>query len=195
MKIKQPPQSKKKIILIVAALAVLIAAGFGFLYIQQKNATERAEKFGSENTKPTENIPKPVKQESDKPKTATTPAIGSTKESATTAPAPDSTIPPATPVGTFASNHRPNISGAPMPNSINSTCTTTPGVICTIQFSNDSTTVSLTEKVTDSNGNATWDWKLQDINITQGVWTITAIAKNGTKTTTNIDPIKLEVKP
>ena len=65
---------------------------------------------------------------------------------------------------------------------------------CTIEFTNGTNTKSLPVKTVDANGNASWDWRLQDIGLTAGSWTITAIASNGTLTSQSSDPLKLEVR-
>lgn len=110
-----------------------------------------------------------------------------------TAPTPQSNITPLKPSGTFVSNHRPNLSGSPAPNTITSTCTTTPGAKCTIEFKNGDIVKSLPSKTADANGNVDWSWKLQDIGLTEGVWTIVAIARIGTNTAEASDALSLVV--
>jgi hypothetical protein len=66
---------------------------------------------------------------------------------------------------------------------------------CRITFANNGTTVSLPSKQADANGNATWTWKLQDIGVTEGSWTVTAVATNDDKTVSAVDPMTLEVRP
>lgn len=97
------------------------------------------------------------------------------------------------PSGSFVSNHRPNLSGSPAPNRIASVCTTTPGAACTISFAKDGVTKSLPEQVADRGGSTYWDWKLQDIGLTEGEWKVTATAKLGNQTKTATDAINLEV--
>ena len=105
----------------------------------------------------------------------------------------NSDITPREPTGTFISNHHPNLSGSPAPNTESSTCTTTPGANCEIRFTNGNITKSLDIKKTDSNGNASWDWSLNDIGLTAGEWSVTAIAINGSKTATATDSVPLSV--
>lgn len=99
-----------------------------------------------------------------------------------------------TPSGTFVSNHHPNLSGSPAPNSMNSVCTTTPGASCKITFTKDGVTKSLTPQTTDSSGSTYWNWKLQDLGLSVGSWRVDAIATFGDKSTTATDSLNLEVQ-
>jgi hypothetical protein len=107
---------------------------------------------------------------------------------------PSSTVPLETPNGIFVSNHRPNLSGSPAPNQINSVCTTTSGASCTIVFTNGSVIKSLPLETTDSGGSAYWTWKLQDIGLTEGTWKVQAKATLGSQTKTANDLMDLVVK-
>lgn len=102
---------------------------------------------------------------------------------------------PATPSGTFVSNHHPNLDGDPAPNQINSICQTTPGVTCEIRFTKESSTKILGASKVGSDGYVSWDWKLQDIGLSEGIWKIEVVAKNGDKTAISVDPSSLEVGP
>jgi hypothetical protein len=178
--------NKKYSILIILAIIVLVSAGI-FYYVNQKNnntpITPPAPSGGSAATK-------------EKDASSST-SIGSSKDQNTdsTTPEIDSGVTPQTPVGTFVSNHHPNLDGQPAPNTIESTCTTTAGATCTLTFTNEATSLSLPAQKTDQNGNTTWTWKLQDIGLTAGSWTVTATAQNGTKSAFSTDPMKLEVAP
>ena len=101
----------------------------------------------------------------------------------------------ATPTGDFVSNHHPNLSGSPAPNTMTSVCTTTSGATCTISFTKDGVTKSLAPETTDEGGSAYWNWKLQDIGLTAGTWKITATAKQGGNTKIASDALNLEVSP
>lgn len=151
--------------LIVASVVLLLFITAGLFYLYRSNTLNEADEnltstqesgggitSGKENTKGASNQP---------------------------APTPDSNVMPATPTGTFVSNHRPNLSGSPAPNTIASTCTTTPGSECTIEFTKGDITKTLPKKVADVNGNTSWDWKLQDIGLVVGEWQVTAVASNG----------------
>ena len=104
-------------------------------------------------------------------------------------------VTPTKPVGTFVSNHRPNLGANPAPNKESSTCTTTPGVRCTITFTMGSIVKSLPEQQTDSNGNAYWIWALQEIGLTAGSWKVSAVAHNGSLSSSSDDATMLEVQP
>lgn len=100
-----------------------------------------------------------------------------------------------TPLGNFVSNHSPNLSGKPAPNTEQSVCNTTPGAKCQITFTKGSVVKSLPLMSTDSNGAAFWSWKLQDYGFTVGGWVITAKATLGTQAKTSTDALKLNVGP
>lgn len=104
---------------------------------------------------------------------------------------PPSTNLPA-PSGTFISAHHVTLSSAPL---LNSTCNTVVGATCEIQFSKDGVTKSLTAKASDKDGTVSWDWKLQDIGLTQGTWQIEAIATLNGQIQTAQDTLNLEVQP
>lgn len=97
------------------------------------------------------------------------------------------------PSGNFVSNHRPNLSNTPAPNTISSVCTTTPGAVCTIHFTQNGTVRSLEARTADKGGSAYWDWKIQDLGLTIGVWKITAVSTLSGQTKTTMDSIDLEV--
>lgn len=98
------------------------------------------------------------------------------------------------PTGNFVSNHYPNLSGSPAPNSMNSSCTSTPGASCTITFTMGGTTKQLPAQTTDRGGSTYWDWKLQDVGLTAGSWQIQAKATLNGQTKTAADAQPLEVK-
>jgi hypothetical protein len=100
------------------------------------------------------------------------------------------------PSGAFVSFHDPSISGSSTPNQLQSSCISTPGASCTIEFTNNTgVTESLPSQVIDGTGHTTWSWKVQDLGLTVGSWKITAIATlNGQSKSTN-DTIGLNVQP
>ncbi|MEO5950644.1 MAG: hypothetical protein ABIQ04_04305 [Candidatus Saccharimonadales bacterium] len=190
MQIKKSKSNKKAYIIIVIILLLLGASLFTYFYIKQQSANSRKTQYGSESTNPTTNVPTP----STVPTTG--PSIGSSKDGSSSPSnnvVIDPSKTPSTPVGTFVSNHKPNLNGSPAPNTMNSVCSTTPGASCVIEFTKDNQTLLLIAKTADASGNVTWDWKLQDIGLTAGTWTVTAIAKNGSLSAQSTDPTKLEV--
>lgn len=100
-----------------------------------------------------------------------------------------------TPTGNFVSNHHPNLSGSPAPNTLTSACNTTPGATCEIIFTKGNVTKSLSLTKTDGNGAAFWTWKLQDVGLTEGTWKITAVAHLNSDTKSAIDALDLVVMP
>lgn len=121
--------------------------------------------------------------------------ISNTKGADPDAPTPDldDDVKPSKPTGEFVSNHSPNLSGSPAPNKMSSTCKTTPGAKCQISFQKGSTIKSTPAQSTDSDGNVSWTWDLQDIGLTEGSWDITAIAINGSKKSKASDSMQLVV--
>lgn len=99
----------------------------------------------------------------------------------------------AVPTGNFVSDHHPNLSGHPAPNQMASSCTTTPGASCKIAFTSNGVTKSLAPETTDSGGSVYWNWTLQSAGLTQGTWSIEAIATLNDNTKTASDPQNLVV--
>ena len=99
------------------------------------------------------------------------------------------------PSGTFVSNHRPNLDGDPAPSSINSVCSTSVGAKCEIRFSKDGVVKNLEGKVVGDDGFVSWDWTVQDLNLTVGTWQIEAFAQLGENSASTKDQIPLEVEP
>lgn len=99
----------------------------------------------------------------------------------------------AQPSGNFVSNHHPNLGGSPAPNSMSSVCVTVPGATCAIQFTKGDEVKSLSKKTAGSDGSAYWDWKLQDIGLSEGTWTIKAVTELSGNSKTSEDTMKLEV--
>lgn len=97
------------------------------------------------------------------------------------------------PTGNFVSNHHPNLSDSPAPNSMTSVCNTSPGASCKIWFTNDGITKSLPSQVTDAGGATYWYWKLQDIGLTAGSWKISATSSMGSDSLSSTDPTALVV--
>lgn len=188
LSLRKIENNKKTYIPIVIAVIILIVLGGVFYLNKQKNTSTSVAP-----TAPSDNSAATKEQKS----SASTSITSSKDEDTSSSPAPqlDASVTPQTPVGTFVSNHHPNIDGQPAPNTLESTCTTTAGAMCTITFTNGTTEVSLPAQQTDQNGHASWAWKLQDIKLTEGSWSIKATATNGTKSAFADDPMNLEVAP
>jgi len=182
------PKSKKYLYVIFGVLVLVLIVGCIYYFFNRQDENT-VEKYGSSQINPDSNVPIAKENKGgsggiSNPKTDD----GSNQTSA-----PNDDITPASPMGTFVSNHHPNLGGQPAPNTVSSTCSTTPGVDCLIRFTQGSVTKELSAQRTDSNGNTAWTWTLQDIGITQGDWKITAVAINGNKVITASDPMMLSV--
>lgn len=193
MRIKAKKTRKSRIIIPIIGMIGLIFIGIvaAIWYFYQSNQPSNEALYGSDQTTPTKNTP-----------VASSNNTGSSSNSKTNEPANstapvnvDPTASPRTPTGVFISHHKPNLSGSPVSNSLSSTCVTTPGVLCTIQFKKDGVVKELPVKQADSDGNAYWTWSLQDIGLTQGTWTVSAVAKNNSLTATANDAVPLTVEP
>lgn len=98
------------------------------------------------------------------------------------------------PTGNFVSNHHPNLSGSPAPNTITSVCSSTPGATCVITFTKDGVTKSLGAKIIDAGGSAYWlNWNLQSIGLTTGSWNVKATASLNGQSKSASDAMPLEV--
>ncbi|MDO8592012.1 MAG: hypothetical protein Q7R60_03800 [bacterium] len=102
------------------------------------------------------------------------------------------TLPLNAPWGNFVSNHSPGKDGAPT--SEVSTCNTTPGATCTVQFIKDGVSRNLETKTTDSNGSVSWSWDIKDANLSSGKWQITAVATLNGQSKSTSDQLPLEVQ-
>lgn len=181
--------SKKKVILLVVLLVVLLS-GTTYAYYRTTTTSDKNQESGFKNVD----------------KDASNRTSNSGNDGTIASPRQDNTsedqspsqstldIKPTSPSGVFVSNHRPNISGNPAPSMISSTCTTSAGVDCFIEFRNGEVVKSLSRQKTDANGNTSWFWSISDIGLTQGTWTITAVAANGSLQVKSKDPMDLVVK-
>lgn len=113
---------------------------------------------------------------------------GSDKQSQ---PSPTSTL--LKPFGQFVSNHYPTLSGQMAEQQ--SVCNTTPGATCYIKFTKGGDTRQLEAKTADSNGTVSWKWNVGTASLSQGSWTITAVAALNGQTQTAQDAQNLEVQP
>ena len=172
----------------MATLIVLVIIAISLLYMTNK-------------------LPFLHRRQSSSPATHTT-ANSSTKgeptnTSSSSSSTPDSTKynsqsasgPLVAPTGDFVSHHNASLSDSPPGSAtITSTCTTTPGAMCQIVFTQGATTLSLPFEATDAGGTAYWNnWKLSDYGFSAGSWTITAVAKSGDQTKSTSDALHLEV--
>jgi hypothetical protein len=99
---------------------------------------------------------------------------------------------PTKPFGNFVSNHSP---GNGLPTQEKSTCNTTPGASCYIQFTMGSLTKKLDAQTADSSGAVYWTWDVKDAGFLEGSWQITAVATLNGQISATQDQIPLKVQP
>jgi len=103
--------------------------------------------------------------------------------------APSNTTTLLVPTGDFVSAHHISQSSA-----LTSVCNTTPGATCTIVFTKDGDSKSLTAQTTDSNGSTYWNnWTPQGKGLAPGTWQIQAIATLNGQSKTASDAMNLVV--
>lgn len=180
--------SPKKLLAVFAVLILLAGGVFGLTKL-----------LGNSNE-----VPKPASSKGESGTTQTTDTSSTSVAPGGATTNKDNTSPGSTgssatlkePSGTFVSNHKPNLGGSPAPNTISSVCITTPGAICNIAFNKDGVTKSLGTKVANGDGAAYWtSWKLQDIGINEGSWSITATASLNGQNKSTSDSLPLKVSP
>jgi hypothetical protein len=104
------------------------------------------------------------------------------------------------PTGTFVSNHGSADQPVDPTTGEASNCITTPGASCSIQFTQNGVSKSLSAAAAsdsakdDQNGTATWSWTPANVGLTSGSWTVTAIATLNGQTKSTQDPTLLTVQ-
>jgi hypothetical protein len=168
--------SRKRLFAAAAVLLLLVALGGFALFRSQHHASTSSVAPSGPQTKGERLLPADGTSTSNGKPGSTTSTSGADQDKAGPAGGTTNTT-LITPTGTFVSNHHPNLSGQPAPNRMASNCTSTPGASCQITFTMGGTTKSLPTKTTDAQGTAYWqDWTLQSIGLTEGTWTIKAVA-------------------
>lgn len=183
---------KKRFLILAAAIVLIVGACYAWYYffIRSSNHPHTTTTHSGQKIVSDPNVPGGTKKPDASEDMS---GIGISKEPSTPAKL-EQNVTPKTPVGVFVSNHHPNLSGTPAPNTINSTCSTTPGAFCTITFTQGNLVKSLPQQQTDSSGNTEWNWSLQQIGLTSGSWNISATASNGNLTSSTSDATHLEVQ-
>jgi hypothetical protein len=98
------------------------------------------------------------------------------------------------PFGSFVSNHSPSLSISSQSYELSS-CETTPGASCYIEFINTSgTKITLSSETTDSQGVASWSWNVNSKGFTAGSWRITAVATLNGQIKSTVDAKTLNVQ-
>ncbi|GAC1387365.1 MAG: hypothetical protein NVS1B7_1520 [Candidatus Saccharimonadales bacterium] len=173
---------RQKIVIIASISLLVIALGVGYFFLSSKKTIAPAPPVvpASETIKPDPTVN--TNQPTAKPKPTLSNSIQSNQASLTV------------PFGTFVSNHHPSLSGNLAMTQEQSVCNTNPGALCEIKFTNGDVTKTLGAKQTDGNGAASWNWRLQDIGLTNGTWQITAVATMGSQSKTAQDTTNLVVQ-
>jgi hypothetical protein len=94
------------------------------------------------------------------------------------------------PSGAFVSTHHPKSTDQEA-----SSCFTTPGASCYIEFSDGTETKRLqTQTVSSSDGSAYWSWSVSDAGLSPGHWQVSAVASLNGQTKTTTDETALEIQ-
>lgn len=175
--------TKRPLLLMTALVLVVASVVFGL--------TRKHESVSG--TIPSDSTSNPAANNSDK---TTVPSASSTSnsssDSAKSTGLNSTSSPLNAPWGNFVSNHSPGKDGAPT--SEVSTCNTTPGATCTVQFIKGGVSRNLETKTTDSNGSVSWSWDIKDANLSSGKWQITAVATLNGQSKSTSDQLSLEVQ-
>lgn len=130
------------------------------------------------STNPPQNQPSSSSNRNPVPKTAVRPPSstnqGSSQKNSASAAAPGGQLTLAE-AQTFVSNHTPGQNGSGTGEQ--STCNTTAGATCHIEFTNGDVVKQLEPKVAGSDGIVIWNWDVKEAGLTSGSWTIKAIAQ------------------
>jgi len=181
--------TKNKKILAALVLVIIIALAGSFLIFHDTNVVSSTKKPTHKTTsskKTTQNTkPKKATQTSPQPvSTTTSPTPVAPSESSSSNNNSNLTAP----FGSFVSNHNPNLNNSAQDFELSS-CETTAGASCYIEFTNNSgSTISLPTETTDTQGVASWNWYVSDKGFTVGTWHIKAVATLNGQTKTTIDP-------
>lgn len=193
-KLQSNPFPKWLVTGLIVVILIALGGGYWWHHNHQGKTTASTVRTNSGVAKVNPNVPGSTKQ-SYNPTSGTT----ASKDQGGNYPGspPSSSVEPVAPTGDFVSNHHPNLSGSPAPNTETSSCTTTVGVQCQIRFTMNGITKELPAQITtDGDGSTLWyNWTLQSVGLTQGTWQVTAVAINGSNVVTAQDPIKLVINP
>lgn len=187
---------KRKLIIIVVIIILLIGV---MAILELTNTTHFFHKSNTGSSTITTPTPTTTSKSTSENKTVN-PSTGSVTNnsvtganSSTKTSAPTSTSATLTaPYGSFVSNHKPGQNGSNTQEQ--STCLTTPGATCYIQFTNGSIVKTLAVGTADSDGAVYWNWDVSSAGFTTGSWQIEAIASLNGQTMSTSDQIPLVVQ-
>jgi cytoskeletal protein RodZ len=199
MKQRSRKQLKKRLRIIVP-IALLIVIGLG-LYWLIKPAPQKTLTSQSASN---EQAGKPAAVASNPTNTSTSPNPNPNVPGGTTGSGVSSQAVLVAPTGTFVNNHGAN-SAYPVTTDTNeaSTCTTTPGASCDIQFTNTvsgsvedlgALTLPATGSGNLSSGSVSWQWTPSGKGLSSGTWKITAIATLDGQSKSTTDQLNLTVQ-
>ena len=179
----------KKTALLLAAFLLLVVLFFVFHHSKKTTSTIPV-------ASPVATVKSSGDKQSSNSKADSSTSANNTTPQSTSAPTSSvSSTPPANPSGSFVINHSPNLGGSPNSSKEQSTCITTPGAACYIEFAKDNDIKRLPAQTTDSSGAAVWEWDINDAGLSEGSWTVTAVASLNGQTRSTADHLTLEIKP
>lgn len=162
--------------LVIAAVVILVG------YFWHNHNNDKLPRASSNTGRAIQNIfevrPSPTSRKNE----ATGPKNPAAKSSG-----PSSTL--LEPYGTYVSNHTPSS----VDQSLDSSCITTPGAICQIQFTMSGITKSLTAETADSSGVAGWTWTPAQVGLTAGSWKVSMLASLKGQLKSSNDLIALQI--
>lgn len=183
--------TKILVILVIIVLAVSVWAVIHYNVFTNTNVTKQTSS-SNQTTKKSNTQPS---QSTQTQTTTTSPSTSTNSTSNTSAKSTDNTQSSTTllnPYGQFVSNQTPSLSDPNQQTEV-STCETTPGASCYIEFiKSGSATITLKEQVTDSNGVTSWTWNLSKQGFAVGTWQVKAIAILGNQTKTATETMTVQ---
>ena len=177
--------NKNKKILVLCIIIVSAFAMWALVYYDVSSGTNEPKQPGT-NNKVVKRSNGKSNQQTQTPVTPTTSSSASnnTNNTAKSVSNTQESTTLVTPYGQFVSNQTPSLSDYSQQTEV-STCETTPGASCYIEFlKTGSSTIILATQTTDSNGVTSWTWNLNNKGFTVGTWEVRAIAVQGNQTQT-----------
>jgi hypothetical protein len=190
------PTTRKKYLLIFVAVLVLAAIVMTILeltnttYIFHKKSVPAI--IPTASTSHTKSSAKTSNEKSVTPSATAISTPQSSKVASSAGGSSNSTTVLAQPYGDLVSNHEPGQNGSNTDEV--STCNTTAGASCYIQFTNtaNNQTTKLPVQTTGDDGSTTWSWNANILS--SGKWQVTAVASLNGQTKSVTDPTQLEIQ-
>ena len=175
-------------------VVVIIAATFGSIYIyDNSHKTSNINIVPSSSTQPVNSTANNLPSQGNKSTSTVTSTQGSSSNTASQKQATASQATLVAPTGTFVSNHNPGVGS---PTQEESSCTTTPGATCVIEFTMGGTTKQLTTQTVGNSGTVYWSWDAttSGSGLTAGSWSVSATSTLNGKSLTSNDVIPLVIQ-